>query len=165
MCSDICFHSSSRPMHVPTLKTSEPSRYASVTCSFMGFALNSLLREPRFFLFGKPLDKENSGAESVCNKLYSSRVPLNLFVRKLSMWSSLTGIRLECSHIAGEKNFMLTHCRAGTALNPFQLDFTHRTASKFHCRSFGTYNFRYSSFRVTNICCGHFQLPTCWVRQ
>ena len=91
-------------MHAPTLKTSEPSRYASVTCSFMGFALNSLLREPRFFLFGKPLDKENSGAESVCNKLYSSRVPLNLFVRKLSMWSSLTGIRLECSHIAGEKN-------------------------------------------------------------
>ena len=51
-----------------------------------------------------PALSDNSGAESVCNKLYTSKVPLNLFVRKLSMWSSLTGIRLECSHISGEKN-------------------------------------------------------------
>ena len=51
-----------------------------------------------------PALSDNSGAESVCNKLYTSKVPLNLFVRTLAMWSSLTGIRLECSHIAGEKN-------------------------------------------------------------
>eukprot|EP00439_Symbiodinium_sp_Y106_P034037 s7679_g4.t1 len=47
---------------------------------------------------------DNTGAESVCNKLYTSKQPLNLFVRKLSMWSSLTGVSLECSHISGEKN-------------------------------------------------------------
>ena len=40
----------------------------------------------------------------MCNKLYTSKVPLNLFVRKLCMWSALSGISLECSHIAGEKN-------------------------------------------------------------
>eukprot|EP00439_Symbiodinium_sp_Y106_P033219 s4935_g3.t7 len=51
-----------------------------------------------------PTLSDNSGAESVCNKLYTSKVPLNLFVRKLSMWSSITGITLDCSHIAGEKN-------------------------------------------------------------
>ena len=51
-----------------------------------------------------PALSDNSGAESVCNKLYTSKVPLNSFVRKLSMWSSITGILLDCSHIAGEKN-------------------------------------------------------------
>ena len=51
-----------------------------------------------------PALSDNSGAESVCNKLYTSKVPLNLFVRKLSMWSAITGITLDCSHIAGEKN-------------------------------------------------------------
>ena len=51
-----------------------------------------------------PALSDNSGAESVCDKLYTSKVPLNLFVRKFSMWSSITGIVLDCSHIAGEKN-------------------------------------------------------------
>ena len=51
-----------------------------------------------------PALSDNTGAESVCNKLYTSKQPLNLFVRKLSMWSSITGISLECSHISGEKN-------------------------------------------------------------
>ena len=51
-----------------------------------------------------PALSDNSGAESVCNKLYTSKVPLNLFVRKLAMWSSVTGTFLDCSHIAGEKN-------------------------------------------------------------
>ncbi|CAE7421697.1 unnamed protein product [Symbiodinium sp. CCMP2592] len=51
-----------------------------------------------------PALSDNSGAESVCNKLYTSKVPLNFFVRKLSMWSSITGVTLDCSHIAGEKN-------------------------------------------------------------
>ena len=51
-----------------------------------------------------PALSDNSGAEAVCNKLYTSKVPLNLFVRKLCMWSALSGVSLECSHIAGEKN-------------------------------------------------------------
>ena len=51
-----------------------------------------------------PALSDNSGAEAVCNRLYTSKTPLNLFVRKLCMWSALSGISLECSHIAGEKN-------------------------------------------------------------
>ncbi|CAE7841036.1 unnamed protein product [Symbiodinium sp. CCMP2592] len=51
-----------------------------------------------------PALSDNSGAESVCNKLYTSKVPLNFFVRKLSMWSSIAGVTLDCSHISGEKN-------------------------------------------------------------
>ena len=51
-----------------------------------------------------PALSDNSGAEAVCNKLYTSKTLLNLFVRKLCMWSALSGISLECSHIAGEKN-------------------------------------------------------------
>ena len=50
-----------------------------------------------------PALSDNSGAEAVCNKLYTSKTLLNLFVRKLCMWSALSGISLECSHIAGEK--------------------------------------------------------------
>ena len=55
------------------------------------------------FEVASPLS-DNSGAESVCKKLYTSKVPLKLFVRKLAMWSSVTGTFLDCSHIAGEKN-------------------------------------------------------------
>ncbi|CAE7644829.1 unnamed protein product, partial [Symbiodinium sp. CCMP2456] len=51
-----------------------------------------------------PALSDNSGAEAVCNKLYTSKTSLNFFVRKLCMWSSLSGITLDCSHIAGEKN-------------------------------------------------------------
>ena len=51
-----------------------------------------------------PALSDNSGAEAVCNKLYTSKAPLNLFVRKLCMWSALSGVALECSHIAGEQN-------------------------------------------------------------
>ncbi|CAE7294548.1 unnamed protein product, partial [Symbiodinium necroappetens] len=51
-----------------------------------------------------PALSDNTGAESVCNRLYTSKVPLNLFVRKLSMWSSVTGVQLDCSRISGEKN-------------------------------------------------------------
>ncbi|CAE7304798.1 unnamed protein product [Symbiodinium sp. KB8] len=51
-----------------------------------------------------PALSDNTGAESVCNRLYTSKVPLSLFVRKLSMWSSVTGVHLDCSHISGEKN-------------------------------------------------------------
>ena len=51
-----------------------------------------------------PALSDNTGAESVCNRLYTSKVPLNLFVRKLSMWSAVTGVQLDCSHISGEKN-------------------------------------------------------------
>ena len=61
-------------------------------------------------LGSRPLDfevtctRDNSGAEAVCNKLYTSKTPLNLFVCKLCMWSALLDILLECSHIVGEKN-------------------------------------------------------------
>ncbi|CAE7246343.1 GIP, partial [Symbiodinium sp. KB8] len=51
-----------------------------------------------------PALSDNSGAEAVCNKLYTSKAPLNLFVRKLCTWSALSGISLECSHIAGEND-------------------------------------------------------------
>ena len=51
-----------------------------------------------------PALSDNSGAEAVCNKLYTSKVPLNMFVCKLCMWSALSGISLNCSHISGEKN-------------------------------------------------------------
>ena len=85
-----------------------------------------------------PALSDNTGAESVCNKLYTSKQPLNLFVRKLSMWSSITGISLECSHISGEKNDdadMLAHHRY---LNASLL----LSALKSPCKTSGTSAFR-----------------------
>ena len=85
-----------------------------------------------------PALSDNTGAESVCNKLYTSKQPLNLFVRKLSMWSSITGVSLECSHISGEKNDdadMLAH---HLYLNASLL----LSALKSPCKTSGTSAFR-----------------------
>ncbi|OLP95317.1 Argininosuccinate lyase 2 [Symbiodinium microadriaticum] len=44
-----------------------------------------------------------SGAESVCNRLHTSKAPVSLFVSNFSVWNSMTGIQLDCSHVSGEK--------------------------------------------------------------
>ena len=51
-----------------------------------------------------PALSDNVGAESVINRLYTSKQPLALFVQRLAMWACAHSVSLACSHIAGEKN-------------------------------------------------------------
>ena len=51
-----------------------------------------------------PALSDNVGAESVINRLYTSKQPLALFVQRLAMWACAHAVSLACSHIAGEKN-------------------------------------------------------------
>ena len=51
-----------------------------------------------------PALSDNVGAESVINRLYTSKQPLALFVQCLAMWACAHSVSLACSHIAGEKN-------------------------------------------------------------
>ena len=108
-----------------------------------------------------PALSDNSGAESVCNELYTSKFPLNVFVRKLSMWSSITGTSLECSHISGEKNDdadMLSRWDGVSALPE------HSLPTGFMCprMSSGTSSSVCKFFQRASICFGLPQLHTCW---
>ena len=51
-----------------------------------------------------PALSDNVGAESVINRLYTSKQPLAFFVQRLAMWACAHSVSLACSHIAGEKN-------------------------------------------------------------
>ncbi|CAE7519848.1 unnamed protein product [Symbiodinium sp. CCMP2592] len=68
------------------------SSYETLAQCFVLLAFWKAHGSGRLALTLPALMSDNSGAESVCNKLYTSKVPLNLFVRKLSMWSSITGV-------------------------------------------------------------------------
>ena len=108
-----------------------------------------------------PALSDNSGAEAVCNKLYTSKVPLNLFVRKLCMWSALSGITLECSHIAGEKNDdadLLSRWDGNASTLPERF----RAEDRFHVDlpAFGTSVFLFHCFQRTQNFYGSFQLLT-----
>ena len=47
---------------------------------------------------------DNSGAESGGNKLFSTTYPMNLFLEKLTRLCTLSGMELDLSHIAGDRN-------------------------------------------------------------
>ena len=47
---------------------------------------------------------DNSGAESVSNKCFTTTKPLCFFVEKLTMLASVTGVELDVSHIPGPDN-------------------------------------------------------------
>jgi len=47
---------------------------------------------------------DNTGTESGGNKLPSQKSPLNLFLERLTMLCTLTGMELDLSHISGERN-------------------------------------------------------------
>ena len=107
-----------------------------------------------------PALSDNSGAESVCNKLHTSKVPLNLFVRKLFMWSSITGIALDCSHLADEKNVeadLLSRWDCTAALPP---QFKAENRFRISLHEFWQMQFGVSLFPQTSVCCGRSQLYT-----
>jgi hypothetical protein len=47
---------------------------------------------------------DNSGAESVSNKLFTTSKPLCFFVGKLTLLATMTGTKLDVSHIPGQDN-------------------------------------------------------------
>ena len=51
-----------------------------------------------------PTLSDNSAAESVSNSLFTTSMPLALFVEKLSLLISSTGVDVDTSHIAGHDN-------------------------------------------------------------
>ena len=51
-----------------------------------------------------PSFSDNAATEAIGAKLYTSKWPLGAFAQKLSIISALSGIELDISHVAGEKN-------------------------------------------------------------
>ena len=53
-----------------------------------------------------PALSDNSVAESVSNKLFTTTMPLALFLEKLSLLAAQSGITFDVSHIAGKSNVL-----------------------------------------------------------
>ena len=47
---------------------------------------------------------DNTGAEAVANKLYTSRYPLCMFAQRLALFSCFTAMELDTTHISGPRN-------------------------------------------------------------
>ena len=47
---------------------------------------------------------DNTGAESVSNKLFASSYPLSIFAQRLALFSCFSGLALDASHISGPRN-------------------------------------------------------------
>lgn len=47
---------------------------------------------------------DNSGTEAGGNKLFSTKSPMNLFLEKLTLQCTFSGMELDFSHISGERN-------------------------------------------------------------
>ena len=51
-----------------------------------------------------PALSDNSGAESVSNKVFSTALPLALFLEKLSILLAISGMAFDVTHIPGKDN-------------------------------------------------------------
>ncbi|CAE7469263.1 unnamed protein product [Symbiodinium sp. CCMP2456] len=51
-----------------------------------------------------PSWSDNTGAESVSNKLFTSSYPLSIFAQRLALFSCFSGIELDTTHISGSRN-------------------------------------------------------------
>ena len=47
---------------------------------------------------------DNTGAESVANRLYASKYPLCMFAQRLALFSCFTAMELDTTHISGPRN-------------------------------------------------------------
>ena len=53
-----------------------------------------------------PALSDNTGAESVSNKVFSTALPLALFLEKLSILLAISGMAFDATHIPGKDNII-----------------------------------------------------------
>ena len=53
-----------------------------------------------------PALSDNTGAESVSNKVFSTALPLALFLEKLSILLAISGMAFDVTHIPGKDNII-----------------------------------------------------------
>ena len=109
---------------------------------------------------------DNSGAESVCNKLYTSKVPLLIFLCESSRCGAhLLVFAWNTATFPVRRMRTLTLSRDGMALNLCHPALQRLTAMKSHFKNSGTYGSRFSCFPVINTFVGRFPRLICWGRQ
>ena len=98
-------HTDFTSMNIPV--TSEMQKFIACfeTLAQMAILLIFSRNSPGFrFPLRIPSLTDNSGAESGGNKLFSTTYPMNLFLEKLTILCTLSGMELELSHIAGDRS-------------------------------------------------------------
>jgi len=81
----------------------------SITCMETLAQIGILFLTARFFYFARmPIRltslSDNTGAEASSNKLFCTSKPLCLFVEKLCIFFSMSGIEMDVSHIPAKEN-------------------------------------------------------------
>ena len=98
-------HTDFTSMNIPV--TSEMQKFIACfeTLAQMAILLIFSRNSPGFrFPLRIPSLTDNSGAESGGNKLFSTTYPMNLFLEKLTILCTISGMELDLSHIAGDRN-------------------------------------------------------------
>ena len=77
------------------------------TLAQIGLLYVVALKQPGFRMnIRVPALSDNTGAESVSNKLFTTTMPLALFLEKFSLLAASSGISFDVSHIAGKSNIL-----------------------------------------------------------
>ena len=135
-----CFASPRRPMATWIgISSCETLAHCFILLPFVQTSGNSSLT------LKLPAERDSSGAESVCNKFYTSKVPLNLFIRELTMLTLAYGS-------LAKRTMTPTSFQNGVARRLF-LKFI------FRCASSGTSIFKFYSFPQTFPVWGATQIP------
>jgi hypothetical protein len=78
---------------------------------------------------------DNSGAESVSNKCFTTTKPLCFFVEKLTMLASVTGVELDVSHIPGPDNVIADDLSRWDFVSAIPHDFSSHDRIRFSLAS------------------------------
>ena len=98
-------HSDFQALNIPV--TSEMQKFIACfeTLAQMAVLLIFSRNSPGYrFPLRIPSLTDNSGTESGGNKLFSTTFPMNLFLEKLTILCTISGMELDLSHIAGDRN-------------------------------------------------------------
>ena len=80
---------------------------------------------------------DNSGTESGGNKLFSTTFPMNLFLEKLTILCTISGMELDLSHIAGDRNDEADALSRWDLTSVLHLVISFATVLIFPCKIFG----------------------------
>ena len=92
-------------MHIPVSKEMQKCIACFETLAQMAILFIFSRSSPGFrYPLRIPSLTDNTGAEAGGNKLFSMSSPMNLFLEKLTLLCTFSGMELDLSHISGERN-------------------------------------------------------------
>ena len=104
---------------------------------------------------------DNSGTESGGNKLFSTTFPMNVFLEKLTTLCAISGMELDLSHIAGDRNDEAGALSRWDFEPPLHSDMVFATEWIYRYRIFGYHVAAFPFTLQIHICSGNLRELNC----